>query len=60
MSGVANTNPGAVKYDRIALYLLAVIRTQQDRIKALEELKADNQLLKQRLDALERRTKNEE
>jgi len=38
--------PDAVKYDRVALYLLDVVKTQQEKIAALEE----------RLDALENTT----
>jgi endosialidase-like protein len=44
----------AVKYDRVALYLLEVVKAQQQRITDLETLKAENQLLKQRLEVLER------
>ena len=33
--------PDAVKYDRMALYLLAVVKDQQERIAALERAMAD-------------------
>ena len=47
-------SPEAVKYDRVALYLLAVVKAQQDKIAVLEESVAQNNSLKQRLGALER------
>jgi hypothetical protein len=46
--------PDAVKYDRIALYLLAVVKAQQQKIATLEETVAQDEMLKQRLEALER------
>ena len=46
--------PDAVKYDKVALYLLAVVKAQQEKIAVLEESVAQNNSLKQRLGALER------
>jgi predicted outer membrane repeat protein len=45
--------PDSVRYDRVALYLLEVVKTQQQRIAELEELKTQNESLAQRLEALE-------
>ena len=47
--------PDSVRYDRVALYLLEVVKTQQERIVELEELKTENKSLAQRLEALERK-----
>jgi hypothetical protein len=46
--------PDSVRYDRVALYLLEVVKTQQERITELEELKTENKSLAQRLKTLER------
>jgi len=45
--------PDAVKYDRVALYLLTVVKAQQQKITALEETVAQTESLTQRLEALE-------
>jgi len=57
----AEGRPDAVKYDKLGVYLLAVIKAQQqiiaalqDRIAPLEELRAQNSSLAQRVEALER------
>jgi hypothetical protein len=46
--------PDAVKYDKVALYLLSVIKTQQQRITALEAKQDENRSLAQRIEALEK------
>ncbi|MBN1510162.1 MAG: tail fiber domain-containing protein [Sedimentisphaerales bacterium] len=46
--------PEAVKYDRVALYLLSVVKAQQQRIAELEAAQAENRSLAQRIEALER------
>jgi hypothetical protein len=43
--------PDAVKYDRVALYLLSVVRAQQQQIEAA---KAESQSLASRMESLER------
>jgi hypothetical protein len=45
--------PDAVKYDKVVLHLLAVVKTQQERIAALEETVAQNESLRQKVDVLE-------
>ncbi len=45
--------PDAVKYDKVALYLLSVVKTQQQRIEDLEAKQAENRSLAQRIEALE-------
>lgn len=45
--------PDAVKYDKVALYLLSVVKAQQQRIAALEAKQAENRSLAQRIEALE-------
>jgi hypothetical protein len=56
----AEGKPEAVKYDKVALYLLSVIKaqqqrieTQQHRIKALELAETENELIERRIAALE-------
>jgi len=49
----AEGKPEAVKYDRIALYLLSVVKAQQQRIAELEAAQAENRSLAQRIEALE-------
>jgi len=43
----------AVKYDKVALYLLSVVKAQQQRIAALEAKQAENRSLTERIEALE-------
>ena len=45
--------PDAVKYDKVALYLLSVVKEQQQRIAALEAKQAEYRSLAQRIEALE-------
>jgi parallel beta-helix repeat protein len=45
--------PEAVQYDKLALYLLAVVKAQQQRITALEESETQNKSLTRRVEALE-------
>ena len=52
--------PDAVKYDRIALYLLDLVKAQQDKIAVLEETVAQNQSLEQRIAALEKSIRNQQ
>jgi len=56
----AEGRPDAVRYDKLGVYLLAVVKEQQqiiaelqDRIAPLEELRAQNSSLAQRVKALE-------
>jgi hypothetical protein len=46
--------PEAVKYDRVALYLLGVVKAQQEKIAALEQAAAQTESLRRRLEALEK------
>ena len=46
--------PDAVKYDRLAVLLLEVIKTQQQRIADLEEEVGQNKSLRERIEALEK------
>ena len=46
--------PDGVKYDRVALYLLTVVKAQQQRISALEASDEQSDVLLRRLEALER------
>jgi len=50
----AEGKPDAVKYDRVALHLLAVVKDQQKRITELEATIAANKTLEQRTEKLER------
>jgi len=57
----AEGRPDAVRYDKLGVYLLAVVKEQQqiiaelqDRIAPLEELRVQNSSLAQRVEALER------
>ena len=45
--------PDAVKYDKVALYLLSVVRNQQEEIAALKENISRNQSLEQRVKTME-------
>jgi len=45
--------PDAVKYDKVAVYLLSVVKAQQHRIDTLEAAEAENESLMQRIEALE-------
>lgn len=46
--------PEAVKYDKVALYLLGVMKVQQQKIVELEELRIQNKALTERVEALEK------
>ena len=45
--------PDAVKYDKVALYLLDVIKSHQQKLVELEELRIQNKALAQRVETLE-------
>jgi hypothetical protein len=45
--------PDAVKYEKVAVYLLSVVKAQQHRIDTLEAAEAENESLVQRIEALE-------
>ena len=45
--------PDAVKYDKVALYLLSVVKNQQEQIATLKEKISQNKSLEQRVDAME-------
>ena len=49
----ADGRPDAVKYDRLALYLLAVVQGQQRRIAELERAAAQAPVLEARLQKIE-------
>jgi hypothetical protein len=49
----AEGRPEAVKYDRVALYLLSVVKVQRQRIAELEAAQAANASLARRVEALE-------
>lgn len=49
----AEGRPDAVRYDKLALYLLEVVKQQQTRIALLEESAVQNQSLRARVEALE-------
>jgi hypothetical protein len=45
--------PDAVKYDKVALYLLTVVKNQQEEIAALKRNTSQNQLLEQKVKTVE-------
>jgi hypothetical protein len=47
--------PDSVKYDKLALYFLSVLKAQQEKIEALEMLKTQNEALERRIQDLERK-----
>jgi len=52
--------PDAVKYDKLALYLLGVVKAQQEKIADLEKIGTQNRELRQRLEALERKMEQDQ
>lgn len=48
-----NGKPDGVKYDKLALYLLTLVKLQQQKIAQLEEAQRENKLLVGRIEALE-------
>lgn len=46
--------PDGVKYDKLALYLLSVVKAQQQKIERLEAAQAERDQLTQKIDALEK------